>query len=127
MRSIGGASALAVLSLITVVTAQNPQACPYIPEWNTCEGENTNVQCATIQVPKNWYNAAEGDIVLRLIRNPVLGADGKVDDSAFSIFYNPGGPGSSGINSVLKSSGVDKDGEPNSRLKRYVPCHAHIR
>lgn len=116
MRSFGGAAALAVLSFISATAAQDKQACQYVPKWVTCKGD-PDVQCATFQVPKNWYDASQGDIILRLIRDPVLDVNGAVNQDAKSLFYNPGGPGGSGIDSVLQSSG-NTNGIPRSRLKQ---------
>lgn len=112
----GSATALAILSLISYSSAQTlDQKCQYKPEWKSCNGledkayDNTRarLQCAAMKVAKTWegYEQFKGkpEIILRLIRYVATKADNSIDEDANSIVMNPGGPGSSGVDSVLKS------------------------
>ena len=105
MLSLGSASALAVLSFTSLISAQNTQTCPYTPAWNLCTGSTTH-ECATILTQKDWKDKDQGEVQLRLIRYPARNADGTVKTDVNSVVVNPGGPGSSGIGYLL-SAGVN--------------------
>lgn len=108
----GHAHALAVLSFVSsavALPALSPQTCDYTPEWQPCTGTANangvnNFDCAAIRVAENWRDYVQGqspEITMRLIRyrarnNP---------STANSIIVNPGGPGESGINYILKGGG----------------------
>ncbi|KAH7078174.1 hypothetical protein BKA63DRAFT_593574 [Paraphoma chrysanthemicola] len=95
-----GAVALTLLSAVTLVTAQE---CPpgYAKAgkvtWVDCPTEfNDGLQCSTLEVPADWTSPSSGEkIKLRLVRQPADNPDAK------SIIINPGGPGESGIKSVV--------------------------
>ena len=99
MRFHYSAAALAIIT-----SASLAEECPagYAKSkklvWRDCgEGsENPRLQCATLQVPKDWKNAATSEkLQLQLVREPAR------DPKAKSIIVNPGGPGESGIATVV--------------------------
>lgn len=95
----------AALALIT--TAALAEECPagYAKAkglaWTDCaKGENgSQLQCATIEVPKDWKDEASPKMQLHLVRQP---AKTKSSRSERSVIINPGGPGSSGIQTVVE-------------------------
>jgi pimeloyl-ACP methyl ester carboxylesterase len=97
-----GATALALISGAQLALAQE---CPpgYAKSskvgWANCPTpENESLQCATLEVPLDWTKPTGGEkLKLRLVRQPA--ASGSVN--AKSIIINPGGPGESGIKSVV--------------------------
>lgn len=98
MRTLQGAAALVLASTIAVVFGQE---CPpgYAKgkiDWQDCGIENSPLECATIQVPRDWTVPNSDKLDLRLVRYPA--AKGTIN--ATSIIMNPGGPGASGINQV---------------------------
>lgn len=101
MRYFYSAAALALLS-VTSVMAQDEISCPTgtaptnTAEWEACQGE-TDRECATIRVPKDYADASQGTIPLRLVR--LAAAEGSTNVK--SVIVNPGGPGQSGIETVL--------------------------
>ncbi|KAF3031594.1 hypothetical protein E8E12_001316 [Didymella heteroderae] len=61
--------------------------------------EGSTLECATIEVPRDWSNAATSDkLALQLIRQPSKNPNAK------SIITNPGGPGESGIEMIITSN-----------------------
>lgn len=97
MNFRSSAAALAFTYFTSIAFAENVQECPYKPVWNKClgTGDSSAVECATFQVPKDWTDASAGDIPLNLIRYP------SSNPNAESIILNFGGPGESGIASIL--------------------------
>lgn len=100
------ATALAVSALTSVVLAQEvEQPCPFKPTWNTCLGQDKpadpRIQCATIQVPKDYTSSDTATISLNLIRYAAVDGNNNIDNTAESIIINPGGPGGSGVEYVL--------------------------
>jgi pimeloyl-ACP methyl ester carboxylesterase len=64
--------------------------------WKDCSG---GFQCATAQAPIDWAHPSEGaPIHLALIRKPASG------HKLGSLFTNPGGPGSSGVDFVRSAT-----------------------
>lgn len=99
------------LSLISLASFTYAQDCPagYARSvtFGSCDGQNGTMQCGTLVVPTNYNDASAGQITLPLLKvpattNPVRG----------TIFYNPGGPGVSAIQSL--AGGGDN-------LQSYVP------
>jgi pimeloyl-ACP methyl ester carboxylesterase len=99
----GGAS-----PTVTVAVAPSPSAVPSptavpmevppaVLEWETC---SSGFECATINVPLDYYDPSLGMITLPLIRRPAT------DDTARigSLLTNPGGPGVSGVDFVRSAS-----------------------
>jgi pimeloyl-ACP methyl ester carboxylesterase len=72
---------------------------PYFEQsivWSPCEND---AQCATVKAPLDWENpSVDTDIDLALSRHRAL--DG---DPQGSLFFNPGGPGVSGVDYVTTS------------------------
>src|SRR5438477_9031714 len=64
--------------------------------WKRCKGMGRRFQCARVAVPLNWHRPAGPQIKLAVIR--FLGSDQK--HRIGSMFVNPGGPGSSGVEIV---------------------------
>jgi len=62
--------------------------------WKPC-GER--LQCARVRVPLDWHRPAGRTIQLAVIRHPASRPDKRIG----TFFFNPGGPGSSGLE-VLK-------------------------
>ncbi|MFC0681977.1 alpha/beta hydrolase [Lysobacter korlensis] len=72
---------------------------PYFEQsivWRAC---GNDAQCATVKAPLDWENPSpDTDIELALTRHRAL--DG---DPQGSLFFNPGGPGASGVDFVKNS------------------------
>ena len=60
-------------------------------EWQRCAA----AECATVKAPLDWDDPTAGQIELALLRH---GAH--VSDPVGTLFYNPGGPGVSGVDAV---------------------------
>lgn len=67
-------------------------------DWTACE-DNASFQCATIDAPLNWDDPAAGSIELAMAQQPATGSD-----PIGSLFFNPGGPGASGIDTLFYSA-----------------------
>src|SRR5690606_34768651 len=65
-------------------------------QWTECG----DLQCATARVPLDWDAPADGEIAIRLARNP---ADG---ERKGALFINPGGPGGSGVDLAEQSNEI---------------------
>gem|GEM_PF-88064 len=78
------------------------QSAPTI-DWQACHPESgLPFLCGSIEVPLD-YNVPEGEkLSLALIKLPATTGIGKIG----SLFYNPGGPGNSGVDFVLGISPV---------------------
>lgn len=91
--AFGGAAALAVLSFTSITNAQD-ENCPYTPIWEEClsdpDNDNSDYECATISVPRNWFVNDDQFIPLPLIRYPLRDTEGEVVEDAKSIIMNPG-------------------------------------
>ncbi|KAL5119967.1 hypothetical protein ACEQ8H_002065 [Pleosporales sp. CAS-2024a] len=101
MRYEIGAAALALISGAKITLAQE---CPpgYAKStkltWVNCPTTgNADLQCATLQVPADWKDPAGKKLDLHLVRQPAAGDA----TNAKSIIINPGGPGASGIQTVV--------------------------
>lgn len=106
-------SLLSLVSIISVVVAiVVAEQCPlgYEPydaatfasnqvvQWTPCPvDDQPSLECATINVLLDYTNSSYGTMTLPVVRIPA--------DSAIaigkSVFYNPGGPGASGIEPLL--------------------------
>ena len=102
MRYSFGAAALSLLSA-TSVLAQDGPTCPTglapvnLATWTKCGNRATVRECATIYVPKDYADASQGTIPLRLVRKPATPGSLNIK----SVIVNPGGPGASGIQTAL--------------------------
>ncbi|MGQ0847366.1 MAG: alpha/beta hydrolase [Sporichthyaceae bacterium] len=64
-----------------------------LPQWQPCEGAYT---CAKVDVPVNWAKPEGPRIQLALMRHAAQRPEARIG----SLFINPGGPGSSGVDLV---------------------------
>lgn len=94
-------SAAVLLSLcLSVFPASSSQAAPPVPKinWSSCYREfGYPFECATVQVPLDYSNPGAAAISIAVIRLPAGDPANKIG----SIFFNPGGPGGSGVDFVL--------------------------
>jgi len=90
-----------LLSLcLSVVPATPTQAAPPTPKisWSACYREfGYPFECGTVQVPLDYSDPGVGAISIAVIRLPAGDPARKIG----SIFFNPGGPGGSGVDFVL--------------------------
>lgn len=76
-------------------TASRPEYAPFYDqalEWSQC-GE---LECAEVTVPLDWTRPDSGAIKLAVTRRPARDEGARIG----SLLYNPGGPGSSGVDMV---------------------------
>src|SRR5262245_51106527 len=76
--------------------AQSVQAAPPVPKinWSHCYREfGFPFECATVQVPLDYSNPGAATISIAIVRLPASDPVNKIG----SIFFNPGGPGGSGV------------------------------
>lgn len=67
-------------------------------QWISCPVENEpNLECATLDVPLDYTDTSMGLLPLHLVRIP---AESSLSNGK-SIIFNPGGPGGSGVLSVI--------------------------
>jgi pimeloyl-ACP methyl ester carboxylesterase len=85
----------------------DPNATPAIV-WRDC---GTSLQCARVRVPLSWDRPREGTVALAVMRR-LAGRPGR---RIGSVFFNPGGPGSSGID-ALRENGALLDGAARGRF-----------
>jgi pimeloyl-ACP methyl ester carboxylesterase len=64
--------------------------------WGNCDPPQAGLQCATVAVPLDWDHPNGAQINLAVIRHPAS----KPQDRIGTLFVNPGGPGSSGVDFV---------------------------
>lgn len=76
--------------------------------WKPCKEAEKGLECARVQVPLNWSEVAGPTITLAVIRRPAS----KPAQRIGSLFFNFGGPGVSGVETV-KATGpqLDRVGE----------------
>ncbi|NLU78892.1 alpha/beta hydrolase [Micromonospora sp. HNM0581] len=72
-------------------------------QWMPCEQE-ASVLCGTLEVPVDWADPGGPTIGLALAKRP---ATGSVERRG-SLIVNPGGPGGSGVDSVLRTDYGDE-------------------
>jgi len=66
--------------------------------WTPCtETALSGLDCATLVVPKDYNDSTRGTFSLALARAKATGA---ASDRIGTLFFNPGGPGSSGVSLV---------------------------
>src|SRR5690606_36399121 len=88
---------------VTVLTAQTAQAAPPPSsiKWQPCV-ENPVVECAHILVPKNYSDPKAGTLKMRVARSTATDSGNRIG----SLFFNPGGPGVSGVEYLLAAGGA---------------------
>lgn len=64
-------------------------------DWKPCNREDIAAfECATLTVPLDRTGEKDGEVALAVIRSPATGASA---ERIGSLFFNPGGPGGSGL------------------------------
>jgi len=76
--------------------------------WTDCGDE---LECAKVQVPLDWDRPAGRQIKLSVIRHLASRPDQRIG----SLFFNPGGPGESGVDTV-RNGGADLDAVGGGRF-----------
>lgn len=92
-------------------------------EYHDCYGE---FKCARLEVPLDWLNETDTRVAtIAMIKLPAVVPD---DDPTFggAIFTNPGGPGGSGVDFLLRSGRylqytVDKPGHRHYEIVSFDP------
>lgn len=105
MRLQYSASALALVTSFVLAQDCPPGYEKSTISWYNCPLDQLpTLQCSTLEVPLD-YSKPSGDILkLRLVRVPASSANTQNK----SIIYNPGGPGSGGISSLIEEgNGLD--------------------
>ena len=93
----GVSAAIGVLSVALAATAMAAPRTPRI-EWSPCYKDvGPNFQCGTVQVPLDHNGPDEAAISIALVRVPATDPGLRIG----SAFFNPGGPGGSGVDFVL--------------------------
>ena len=98
-RSILSAAILLSLCL-TALPSSSSQAAPPTPRisWNQCYREfGYPFECGTVQVPLDYSDPGVAAISIAVIRLPASDPAHKIG----SVFFNPGGPGGSGVDMIL--------------------------
>jgi len=94
---------VAAASIASVAVAQSGCAAGSLPanqtiQWVACPvDDEPTLECSTIDVPLDYTSDSSDVLTIPLVRVPVA------NSSAKSIVYNPGGPGASGIQSLIGS------------------------
>ncbi|KZV91479.1 alpha/beta-hydrolase [Exidia glandulosa HHB12029] len=65
-------------------------------KWTTC---GDVFECGRLEVPLDYFNASKGTASISLARIPAANTSSRLG----SIFFNPGGPGGSGVNFVYRT------------------------
>lgn len=66
--------------------------------WTPCESVAlSDFECATMDVPRDWSDASRGVFTLAVARHR---STGTAQERIGSIFFNPGGPGGSGLEAL---------------------------
>lgn len=116
------------ISLVASVTVAAASDCPDgfalntapVPDaqkltWESCRDETyPDVECSTLQVPLDYTDPSLGTLRIPVAR---ITADGETPLGK-SIFINPGGPGESGIESLMTS--LSEDGS-STYLEYAIP------
>jgi len=101
--------------LYAKVRHQSNSPWPPMFDWDSIETENDlqytscygdlNLQCARLELPMDWFNQTSNDTIsLAVIRQPAV-VPVTHPQYGGAILLNPGGPGGSGIGSLLRSGG----------------------
>lgn len=99
--ALGILAAVTALALVTPAVAQEPATDPQTPRklatltWHGCPKDLKEWRCATLTVPRNWLDPADGltvdvELAVRAATGQRIGA----------LTFNPGGPGGSGLDSA---------------------------
>ena len=90
LTGLMGSPTVAAESTSTPVAA-NPEAL----EWGECDQvQLAAFECAILEVPRDWSDPSAGLFALAVVRSRSTGSP---DQRIGSLFFNPGGPGGSGL------------------------------
>ncbi|MEO3830486.1 alpha/beta fold hydrolase [Nonomuraea sp. B10E8] len=84
--------------------------------WKPCEEEPT-VECGTLAVPIDWSKPNGPTVDLTLARRKATDPSARIG----SLLTNPGGPGNSGVNDILRPSGFSEDVQRRFDIVSYDP------
>lgn len=91
------AMAISIFFFLAGCSSSDNAAAPALT-WSPCtESGLAGLECATLTVPKDYDNASLGTFSLALVRAKATGDPG---ERIGTLFFNPGGPGESGIDVV---------------------------
>ena len=86
-----------ILALFPVDSSQAAPPAPRV-SWSSCYREfGFPFECATVQVPLDYSDPGRATISIAMVRLPASDPANKIG----SLFFNPGGPGGSGVEFVL--------------------------
>lgn len=87
---LAAAAALALLAHPAVAAPRTPSL-----TWAACErADLAGLECARLKVPRDWNNPERGTFSLSMVRHR---SSGPASQRIGSLFFNPGGPGGSGV------------------------------
>ncbi|MER6948198.1 alpha/beta fold hydrolase [Nonomuraea sp. NPDC000554] len=84
--------------------------------WGPCEEEPT-VECGKLAVPIDWSKPNGPTVALTLARRKAADPSARIG----SLLTNPGGPGNSGVNDILRPSGFSEDVQRRFDIVSYDP------
>ncbi|MGR6919787.1 alpha/beta fold hydrolase [[Actinomadura] parvosata] len=84
--------------------------------WGPCEEEPT-VECGTLAVPIDWSRPYGPTVSLALARRKATDPAARIG----SLLTNPGGPGNSGVNDILRPSGFSEEIQRRFDIVGYDP------
>ena len=88
-------------------------------DWSPCD---PGFECAKVPVPLDWSDPTGEQIELAVIRYPAT----KPDERIGSMFFNPGGPGDTGVGLVLDSSSeLSESGDGRFDIVSWDPRGTH--
>ena len=74
-------------------------------DWKDCSNETTTFQCGTVTVPLDYDHPDGQTITIALKKLPA--SDGNAEHG--SLFFNPGGPGASGVEAMTSAPRVSEE------------------
>ncbi|MEO3886428.1 alpha/beta fold hydrolase [Nonomuraea sp. B5E05] len=84
--------------------------------WGPCEDEPT-VECGKLAVPIDWSKPDGPTVDLALARRRTTDPSARIG----SLLTNPGGPGNSGVNDILRPSGFSEEVQRRFDIVSYDP------
>ncbi|MGP4103824.1 alpha/beta fold hydrolase [Nonomuraea sp. KM90] len=84
--------------------------------WGPCK-EKPSIQCGTLAVPIDWSRPNGPTVTLTLARRKATDPSARMG----SLLTNPGGPGNSGVNDILRPSGFSKDVQRRFDIVSFDP------
>ncbi|MEO3790894.1 alpha/beta fold hydrolase [Nonomuraea sp. B10E15] len=84
--------------------------------WAPCK-EAPTVECGTLTVPIDWSKPKGPTVDLTLARRKATDPSARIG----SLLTNPGGPGNSGVNDILRPSGFSEDVQRRFDIVSYDP------